>query len=224
VRTSTTVRALRRATVGYELECGPAPEPELMHADAVVIATPAAKAALLLRDTVPAAAAELRAIETASMAIVTLAYRDVVPPPGSGLLIGAREGFTVKAVTLSSQKWPMRTGGLVVVRASLGRAGETQVLQREDAELIGLVRHELGPLLGISAEPVDALVTRWGGGLPQYAVGHVERVQRIRQSVAALAGLAVCGASYDGVGVPACIASAHAAADRVVAALAPRGQ
>jgi oxygen-dependent protoporphyrinogen oxidase len=77
------------------------------------------------------------------------------------------------------------------------------------------VRQELLGLLGITAEPVDALVTRWGGGLPQYAVGHVEKIARIRAAVAAVPGLAVCGAAFDGVGIPACIASARAAVARL---------
>ena len=98
------------------------------------------------------------------------------------------------------------------------------MLQRDDAELVALVRHELRALIGVDAEPVDSLVTRWGGGLPQYAVGHVERVDRIRRAVAGVPGLAVCGATYDGVGIPACIASARRAVAQVVAALRPVGQ
>jgi oxygen-dependent protoporphyrinogen oxidase len=192
----------------------------VIHADAVIVATPAAKAALLLREVAPTAAVELGAVDSASVAIVTLAYRGVTPPPGSGLLVGVREGFGVKGVTLSSQKWPLETGGLTVLRASVGRAGEAHVLQRDDADLVALARHELRGLIGIDADPVDSLVTRWGGGLPQYAVGHVERVQRVRAAVAAVPRLAVCGAAYDGVGIPACIGSARAAAAQVVAALA----
>ena len=68
-----------------------------------------------------------------------------------------------------------------MLRASVGRAGEAQVLQRDDADLIALVRRDLGELLGMRADPVDALVTRWGGGLPQYAVGHVDRVARVER-------------------------------------------
>ena len=66
-------------------------------------------------------------------------------------------------------------------------------------------------------------MTRWGGGLPQYTVGHLDRVARIRASVAAQPGLAVCGAAYDGLGIPACIATARAAADQVLKHLANRG-
>jgi oxygen-dependent protoporphyrinogen oxidase len=218
------VRQLVRTPAGFRLTCGAVPSPEHVDADGVVVAVPAAKAARLLREVSPAAARELAGIDSASMAIATLAFDDVSVPTGSGLLIGAREGFAVKAVTVSSQKWPLRTGGLTVLRASVGRHGEAQVLQREDSDLIGLVRRDLYGLLGIEREPVDALITRWGGGLPQYAVGHVERVGRIRSDVARVPGLAVCGASYDGVGIPACIASATTAADQVAEALTRGGQ
>jgi protoporphyrinogen/coproporphyrinogen III oxidase len=224
VRTSTTVRALRRTPDGFELVCGPVPEPELVQADAVIVATPAAKAALLLREAAPSAAAELAGIDTASVAIVTLAYRDVALPAGSGLLVGAREGFGVKGVTLSSQKWPLQTDGITLLRASVGRAGEAQILQREDDDLVALVRHELRALIGVDAQPLDSHVMRWGGGLPQYGVGHVDRVARIRTAVAEVAGLAVCGASYDGVGIPACIASAGKAVDQVLAGLPAGGE
>jgi len=161
--------------------------------------------------------------ESASVAITTLAFRDVRLPAGSGLLVGANEGFGVKAVTLSSQKWPLETGGLTLLRASVGRAGENHVLQRSDDDLIAVVRHELRALIGVDTEPVDALVTRWGGGLPQYAVGHVDMVARVRAAVAAVPGLGVCGAAYDGVGIPACIASAQGAADQVLASLRASG-
>jgi oxygen-dependent protoporphyrinogen oxidase len=217
VRTGVTVRTIRRTGQGFRLECGPVPATEIVDADAVVVATPAAKAARLLSDVAPTAAAELSTVDTASMAIITLAYRDVTLPPGSGLLIGVGEGLRVKAVTLSSQKWPGFPAGLAVLRASVGRAGENADVQRDDEELVTLVRKELRTLIGVEAAPLDSRVTRWGGGLPQYAVGHVERVARIRAAVARVPGLAVCGATYDGVGIPACIASARQAADQVLA-------
>ena len=111
-----------------------------------------------------------------------------------------------------------------MLRASIGRAGEARDLQRSDGELVALVRSELGTLLGIETAPIDVLVTRWGGGLPQYGIGHVDRVARIRRAVATVPGLAVCGAAYDGLGIPACIGSAHAAAAQACAAFARTGQ
>jgi oxygen-dependent protoporphyrinogen oxidase len=216
VRTGVTVRAISRTLDGFALHCGAVPTAEQVLADAVVVAVPPAKAARLLSDLAPSAAAELAGIESASVGIVSFAFRDVALPAGSGLLVGVREGLAVKGVTVSSQKWPLaNTDGLIMLRASVGRAGESQILQREDADLIRLVRRELGELIGVSAEPVDSRVTRWGGGLPQYAVGHLERVARIRQAVDRVPGLAVCGAAYDGVGIPACIGSAQAAVDLV---------
>ncbi|HYU04574.1 MAG TPA: FAD-dependent oxidoreductase, partial [Jatrophihabitantaceae bacterium] len=184
------------------------------------------KAARLLSDVAPTAGAELSTVDTASMAIITLAYRDVTLPPGSGLLVASGEGMRVKAVTLSSRKWPGTPDGQTVLRASVGRVGENVDMQRDDGDLVALVRHELRTLIGVDARPIDARVTRWGGGLPQYAVGHVEKVARIRAAVAHVRGLAVCGAACDGVGIPACIAAARLAADQVSLSAAPasRGQ
>jgi oxygen-dependent protoporphyrinogen oxidase len=224
VRTGTTVRSIQRTANGFALDCGAVPDSTRIDADAVVVAAPAAKAARLLSGVAPAAAAELAGVESASMAIVTFAFRDVELPAGSGLLVAAGERLVTKAITLSSQKWPLDTGGLTLLRASVGRFGEPQALRLEDAELVELVQRELRPLLGIDAPPVDAVVTRWGGGLPQYAVGHVARVARIRAGVAAVPGLAVCGAAYDGVGIPACIGSARAAVDQLSATSGSRGQ
>ena len=224
VRTGVTVREIRRTASGFALDCGPVPATEVLLADAVVLATPAAKTAGLLARLAPAASGELAEVESASMAIVSLAFHGVSPPAGSGLLVGAREGFAVKAITLSSQKWPGTPTGTTLLRASVGRIGETRDLQRDDAELTDLVRCELRELIGLDATPIDRLVTRWGGALPQYAVGHVERVVRIRAAVARVPALAVCGATYDGVGIPACIASAHRAVDRVVDGLSRQGE
>jgi oxygen-dependent protoporphyrinogen oxidase len=99
-----------------------------------------------------------------------------------------------------------------VVRCSIGRHGATRELQRDDDELVDLAVAELRSTLGLAGSPIATRVSRWGGGLPQYTVGHLDRVQRVRDAVAAVPGLAVCGAAYDGVGVPACIRSGQLAA------------
>ena len=216
IRTRAAVRSLRRTPEGFALEFGPTPEAQTCVADAVVVALPAGKAAPLLREVSPAAAADLAGIESTSVAVISLAYRDIRLPPGSGFLVPASAGRAVKGVTVTSQKWPGYPSGLSLLRASVGRSDQTTVLQRDDADLLALVRHELAALLGLTEDPVDALVTRWGGGLPRYAVGHVERVARIRTAVARVPGLTVCGAALDGLGVPACIATARQAADEVV--------
>ena len=222
IRTGTTVRELRRTPIGWRLVVGSADDPQALDADGVVIAVPAAAAGRLLRPHAPAAAAELAQIRYSSMAVVALAFPVTAfpqPPGGSGFLVPPAEGRAVKAVTFSSSKWGWYAGrapGLVVVRASVGRLGEEAVLQRDDAELVDLVLGDLTDILGVADPPVDARVTRWGGGLPQYAVGHKTRVERVRAAVAGLPGLAVAGAAYDGVGVPACVASGQRAASEVL--------
>ncbi|MEU3486068.1 protoporphyrinogen oxidase [Streptomyces massasporeus] len=189
-------------------------------ADAVVVAAPAPVAARLLRAETPGAAAELDAVEYASMALVTLAYRrdETALPDGSGFLVPPVDGRTIKASTFASQKWGWIADDnpdLVVLRTSVGRYGETEILRRDDSELVEVSRHDLKAATGLDATPVATRVTRWDGGLPQYPVGHHARVARIREHIARLPGLAVCGAPYDGVGIPACIASAYAAVDQI---------
>jgi protoporphyrinogen/coproporphyrinogen III oxidase len=223
VRTGAVVRTVTRTPTGFALQCGAVPASELVEADAVILAVPPAKAARLLRDLAPVAAGEFGAIDSASVAIITLAFAGPLDQPaGSGLLVAAGERLATKAVTLSSQKWGL-PGDVTVLRASVGRHREPQALQFDDADLVTLVRRDLQVLTGIDAQPIDATVTRWGGGLPQYAVGHVERVARIRAAVAAVPALAVCGAALDGVGIPACIAAARAAVDRVQATASAGG-
>jgi oxygen-dependent protoporphyrinogen oxidase len=101
------------------------------------------------------------------------------------------------------------------VRCSFGRYGDNADVQRDDDDLVQSAIIELSLTGRVIAAPVATRVSRWGGGLPQYAIGHVERVRRIREAVAAVPGLAVCGAAYEGVGIPACIRTGQAAADQV---------
>jgi oxygen-dependent protoporphyrinogen oxidase len=222
VRTGATVRELARTPDGWRLTVGPTSAPEWVDADAVVVAVPAAPAARLLRAEVPAAAAELAQVRSASMAVVALAFPTAslgAAPTGSGFLVPPVDGRAVKAVTFTAQKWgwyAQAAPGTTIVRASVGRAGDEAVLQRDDAEIVDLVLGEITDALGVLDPPLDARVTRWGGGLPQYAVGHRRRVERVRAAVAAVPGLSVCGAVYDGVGVPACVATAERAAGEVL--------
>jgi oxygen-dependent protoporphyrinogen oxidase len=138
---------------------------------------------------------------------------------GSGFLVPPVEGGYVKAATFTTTKWGWyaeRSAGVVVVRLSVGRLGEEAALQRGDVAIVDRVLADLTRLLGVTESPLDARVTRWGGGLPQYGVGHQARVARIRAAIALQPGLAVCGAVYDGVGVPACVSAARRAADELL--------
>jgi len=111
---------------------------------------------------------------------------------------------------------------LEIVRCSVGRIGEEGLLQRSDDELAALAAAELAEATGAAGRPAAVRVTRWGGALPQYTVGHLDRVAAVRAGVAAQPGLAVCGAAYDGVGIPACVGTARSAVSQVLAFLAAR--
>ncbi|MER6684801.1 protoporphyrinogen oxidase [Streptomyces olivaceoviridis] len=217
ILTGTPARELRReAAGGWRITAGE----RVLRADAVIVAVPAPAAAALLRAESPGAAAELDAVEYASMALITLAYRraDLNLPEGSGFLVPPVDGRTIKASTFASQKWGWiaeEDPDVVVLRTSVGRHGETEVLGRDDADLVAVSRHDLREATGLAAAPLRTRVTRWTDGLPQYPVGHHARVARVREQIAKLPGLAVCGAQYDGVGIPACIASAYAAVDQL---------
>ena len=101
-------------------------------------------------------------------------------------------------------------------RTALGRAGEEEKLQRDDRTLTAIAHAELGELVGVPLpSPVDSWVQRWGGGLPQYAPGHLDRVAAARAALAGRPGLGLAGAAYDGVGIPACVASGERAAEDV---------
>ena len=225
VRTSATVRALRRTPSGWALTVGPTTHPETVEAAAVVLATPAAPTARLLAGDVPDAAAELAGIDAASVAVVSLAFRAEDLPDAlferSGFLVPPVEQRTIKASTFSFAKWGWVRDldpDVVVLRTSLGRHGEEATLQAADDGLVRVSLADLAAMAGITARPVDSHVQRWGGALPQYAVGHLDRVARIRAAVARQPGLAVCGAAYDGVGIPAVIGSARRAVASVTRA------
>jgi oxygen-dependent protoporphyrinogen oxidase len=234
VETDATVRDLaRRHEGGWTLVVGSTRDPRLVQADAVILAVPAPPTARLLSDVAPVAALELARLEYASVAVITLAFRarDFPTVVGSGFLVPPVERRAVKAATFSFAKWDwVRDAGadqelddVLLMRCSLGRHREEHQLQKTDDELVEVALDDLADAIGISVRPVDAHVQRWGGGLPQYAVGHLDRVATIRSEVARLPGLAVCGAAYDGVGIPACIASGQRAAAEVLPVLpAPR--
>ncbi|WP_405900492.1 protoporphyrinogen oxidase [Streptomyces sp. NBC_00727] len=219
ILTETPVLGLARTADGWDVRT----DTRVVHADGIVLAVPAWSAATLLAAESPGASTELAGVEYASMALVTMAFRrsDVTGSAfdgRSGFLVPPVDGHTIKAATFSTHKWQWVSDAapdLFVLRTSVGRYGEEEHLHREDGELAGVSLRDLAAATGLTARPVATGVTRWIGGLPQYPVGHLARVARIRDAVAKLPALRVCGAVYDGVGIPACVASAHRAADEI---------
>lgn len=206
IRRSTTVTGLSDGAL--VTSDGPLP------ADAVVLAVRAGPAARLLRRPEPVA-------EYASVAVVTLAFERaaagrLADPELSGWLIPPGGPWLHKGLTVSTSKWAHLAAAapdVVVVRGSVGRFGDSTGLRRSDDELAGVVAAEIAALAGARGRVIDQRVTRWGGALPQYTVGHPERVAALRAALPPR--VAVCGAAYDGVGIPAVIASARRAAGDV---------
>lgn len=194
---------------------GAAPE-----ADGLVLAPEAHQAARMLRYVDPALTHLLEGIPHASSATVSLAYRraDVRHPlDGFGFVVPHAERRPIIACTFSSVKYPGRApDGHVLLRVFLGGALNEAVLQGDDATLVGTAREQIGPLLGITAEPELARVTRHARAMPQYHVGHAARAAAIEQAVARHPGLRLAGGAYRGVGIADCVRSGEEAAERLL--------
>ncbi|HEU5333892.1 MAG TPA: protoporphyrinogen oxidase [Actinocrinis sp.] len=224
VRTGTGAAKLVRRAPGWTVELA---DGGALDADGVVLAVPTPVAARILAEAAPAVVPDLNSYEYASVAIVTFAFpRAAIGAdglPGSGFLVPPADGRAIKASTFSSAKWPWlahSAGNLVVLRASLGRHGEEHDLDRDDSDLAKAALTDLSEILGLAAAPLDTHVQRWTDGLPQYCVGHPDRVARIRAALPT--GVAVAGAAYDGVGIPACVASAEKAVKVLMEGFDPR--
>jgi oxygen-dependent protoporphyrinogen oxidase len=221
VRTGVAVGSIERAGRGYAVVVGGVARLEV---DAVVVAAPAFAAAELLASVDPDLAAAHAEIPYASSALVSLAYALTdVPHPldGYGYVVPRAEGSDVIACTWTSSKWEGRAPeGSALIRVYAGRFGGRDVSAEPEDELVALAREEVR-LLGITAEPQLTRVHRWPRSMPQYVLGHLDRVERIESALEEHPGLAVAGAAYRGVGIPDCIRSGEEAAEAVVRALSP---
>jgi oxygen-dependent protoporphyrinogen oxidase len=186
-------------------------------ADAVCLALPAYASSRLLGELDPQLGAELSEIPYASSATVNLAYqRKDIPHPldGFGFVVPFIEKRSLIACTFSSVKFSGRAPqAQVLLRAFVGGALQPELVELGEAELVARVRADLRDLLGIERGPLFAEVKKWERSMPQYHVGHLERVQRIEARLASLPGLVLAGNAYSGLGIPDCIRSGEAAAE-----------
>jgi len=218
LRAATRVDRLSRLQDHYrvEMENG-----ELLQADGVILATPAYAAGELLAELDASLAQDLQAIPYASTATVSLAYREDDLPralDGYGYVIPRREGRKALACTWTSTKFPHRAPqGYALLRVFVGRAGQEDDLPQDEQSLLALAREELRLTLGIQAEPLLTMVFYWDRAMPQYNLGHPERMARIDTALERLPGLALAGNGYRGIGIPDCIHSGEQAADRLLA-------
>ncbi|MGE2690012.1 protoporphyrinogen oxidase [Mycolicibacterium pulveris] len=211
------VEAVHRSPHGWDLVDD---EGARHHADAVVLAVPAPRMARLVAEVAPRTAAAARRIAVASTALVALALPGGTPlPQHSGVLVAGGERLHAKAITLTTRKWGPR-GNVELVRLSYGRFGDDLARNVGDEELLSWAALDLHTVFGIHAEPVDHHVQRWIDAMPQYGPGHVELIAELRAGLPP--GLAVAGGYLDGIGVPACVASATRAAASLVTARVAR--
>lgn len=183
------------------------------HADGVVLAVAAPQLPALLDRIAPRSAAAAARVPIASAAVLALALPAGTPfPPQSGVLVATGEALHSKAITLSTRKWG-GSGQAELLRLSFGRYGDTLARSASDDVLLGWALDDLDTVFGIRAQPVDMLVHRWLDALPQYGPGHGTLAAEIRSDVPP--GIAIAGNYLDGVGVPACVASADRAAATV---------
>jgi len=217
IRVSTPVSVLRKTEDGWTVEAGGVTE----NYDAVIVASPAWAAGVLLGGVDAALSEDLGAIPYSSSITVNLVYDEAQLgelPDGFGFLVPASEGRSMLACTFVHRKFLGRTPcGKAVLRAFLGGMKNEALLTEPDDVLVATVRRELNEILGITAEPEFQQVSRWRRAMAQYAVGHQERTRRIAAHVAALPGLRLVGNAYDGIGIPDCIRLGRAAAKELVA-------
>lgn len=191
-------------------------EPDAGAFDAIVIATEAGEAANLLGESGPEG---LREIGNASVAVVTLAYRSLNLPDGvNGFLVPRRFRWLMTACSFASSKWPhWAPPGHAILRISAGRDGDDRAFQLSEEDLVGRLTEELGQALSVSDSPVKSRVSWWPSSFPQYRPGHVGLVGRIEDELRrSHPRVMLCGASYRGIGIPACIASGRDAARRIL--------
>lgn len=196
---------------------------ETLVADGVVMAIPAFAAAQLLKPFDDVLANVLRQIPYISTATITMAYRkeDVTSHgAGRGFVIPKIENRELTAVTWVTNKFPGRApDDVALVRAFVGRAGRQEVVDLPDDEMIRLIRTELKQILGLDADPIHTEVFRWRNALPQYVIGHLDRVRQIDERMERIPGIRLAGAAYRGVGIPDCIQSGRTAATELLGSL-----
>lgn len=218
VRLRTRIEALSHDSETWRLK---ADSGEIFEADAVCLAVPAYVAARLLRDVNEPLAAKLHEIKYASTATINLAYpRKSVSHPldGFGFVVPFIEKRSLIACTFSSVKFPGRApDDHVLLRAFAGGALQPEMFALDDIET--RIEADLRELLGINGDPLFAETAKWERSMPQYEVGHLDRVTAIENELDRLTGLTLAGNSYRGAGIPDCIRSGEIAADRILKSL-----
>jgi oxygen-dependent protoporphyrinogen oxidase len=210
LRVDSTARLVTRVDNRYRVDLV---DGQSIAADAVILATPAFISARLLADLAPDAATVLAEIPYVDVATIWLAYpRSAMGRPldGTGFLVPPEEGKLLVGCTWSSAKWPhLADDAIVLIRCMVGRRGDGRWLSMDDDTLVRRAHEELVEAMGLTAGPIHQRIQRWPQGMPQYLVGHQDRLDALDTAVRHLPGLYLTGASYRGVGMASCVADAE---------------
>ena len=216
LRLGSAARVIARVGTGYRVDLAGG---QSISADAVVLATPAFVTARLLADLMPDAATVLAEIPYVDVATIWLAYpRSAVGRPldGTGFLVPPEEGKFLVGCTWSSAKWPhLADDNLVLIRCMVGRRGDRRWLDMDDETMVNRVHDELVEAMGLTAGPNHQSIQRWPQAMPQYLVGHQDRLDALDAAIHHLPGLYLTGAAYRGVGLASCVADAKRTAQDV---------
>lgn len=225
LRLATRARSIERRPGphgGYTIQLGSG---EPISAQAVVLAVPPIAAAQLLHPLDAALGEELASIPTAPISVVATGFlAGSLPAPlnGFGFLVPRGQGLRMLGCLWDSSIYRFRAPvGRVLLRTLIGGAHDPEAAHLEESELLAIVRHELGTVLGLTAEPDLVRVIRHRGGIPQYPPGHSERLGRIGGRLAAHPGIHLTGCAYHGVAINRVIDDARATVERVTEFLTP---
>jgi protoporphyrinogen/coproporphyrinogen III oxidase len=211
------VSSLSASVTGYGIEVSGGARA----VDAIVLATPAFESARLLGAVNAEAAEGLSGIPYASTAVVLLEYArgtaDRLPEEGTGFVVPAGDRM-ITACTWYSRKWPTEAfGDRAVVRCYVGRAGSEAALELPDEELASAADAEVRAARPVGPPPEAWRVVRWNRSMPQYEVGHLDRLRRVEAALAATPGIFLAGSAYRGVGIADCVWQGREAADQALA-------
>lgn len=185
---------------------------------AVVMAVPASASPVLLRQVHPGLMEGLGKIQYTSSAAIAMAFNTATLPPGHGFLVPRTEGRKMLACTFVHKKFNHRApDGQILLRCFISSSRVPDLNSLTDESLIQSCRSELKEILGLTGEPLFAEVFRWNPALPQYEVGHLERVARMKAIIDDMQGFYLAGNSFDGIGIPDCIRSGRMAAEKILA-------
>jgi protoporphyrinogen/coproporphyrinogen III oxidase len=220
IRLSTRAQSVARSSAGWTIHLSTG---NALEADAICLALPGYVSAQLLTNVNQKLAAQLNEIKYASTATINFAYRrDAIQHPldGFGFVVPFVEKRSLIACTFSNVKFPGRApSDHVLLRAFAGGALQPEMFALEESEMLMRVENDLRELLAITGKPLFAEVSKWQNSMPQYEVGHLDRVAALENSVRELPGLTLAGNAYRGAGIPDCIRSGETAAEKIIEAL-----